>query len=363
MSNSERVPLPEKLEAQLQAHFDRTRQHFAKLGRNAPQVIVLGGGYGRGEGGIVTKPDGEPGFFNDLDYFIFTDHPDDPLMLRALREWERVESEKLGIDVEGKYLRQSELDQTAGSMMFYDAVTAHTIVEGPQDFFQPYRALANPATIEPIEATRLLWNRGSGLLFARTDLEKGGDLSVAHRNQAKAKLALGDALLTLRGKYCTYARDRQNALREQADIDPRIVALHQEGISFKLGPTPTPQADVLMATQAELTALWLPCFLEVESARLSSRFAAPADYANYCGKLFPTTSSWRNLLLGLRDRMRRSGSLRPRSDYPRGALQRALVLLLEPEPDYSRISHIFGERVTSLQQAVMHYTKWWHYYS
>lgn len=363
MPASERVPLPPSLEEQLQAHFERTRQHFAQLGDQAPEAIVLGGGYGRGEGGIAVGPAGAPVFFNDLDYFIFTERPDDPSLLCALREWERQESTRLGIDVEGKSLPRGDLSKTAGSMMFYDLVAAHTIVQGPKDFFEPYQALANPASIEAIEATRLLWNRGSGLLFARADLAKGGDLAVVHRNQAKAKLALGDALLALRGKYCAYARDRQTALCAEADIDPRIVTLHQAGVHFKLSPTPTPPVETLLATQAELTALWLACFLDVESARLFSQLTTPSEYAAHPARLFPGSSRCRNLLLSLRDQLRHGGTLRPRSDYPRGALQRALVLLLETEPDYPRISRIFGQPVTTLPDAVTHYSKWWQAYS
>ena len=196
----EPVPLPSDLDAQLRAHFERTIAHFDNLGSKAPQAIVLGGGYGRGEGGIATAPDGSPCFFTDLDYFIFTDLPEDPEIIYALREWEREESKIMGIDVEGKCLPRSDLSQTPGSMMFYDLVAAQTIVSGPKNFFDDYKVMAKPDTIELIEATRLLWNRGSGLLFARADLEANVDLSVVHRNQAKAKLALGDALLTIRGK-------------------------------------------------------------------------------------------------------------------------------------------------------------------
>jgi len=158
----------------MKAHFERTVAHFGRLGSKAPEAIVLGGGYGRGEGGIASSADGSPCLFNDLDYFIFTDSPADAEILGALHEWERKESVLMGIDVEGKCLPLSDLKQTPVSMMFYDLVTAHTIVSGPDDFFKAYQAMANPQTIVPIEATRLLWNRGSGLLFASADLEAGG---------------------------------------------------------------------------------------------------------------------------------------------------------------------------------------------
>ncbi|MEM1221882.1 MAG: hypothetical protein AAGH40_03905 [Verrucomicrobiota bacterium] len=359
----EPVPLPSELDVQLKAHFERTVAHFEKLGSKAPHAIVLGGGYGRGEGGIASRPDGSLCFFNDLDYFIFTDAPEAPEMIHALHDWEREESALMGIDVEGKYLPKSDLKQTAGSMMFYDLVAAQTIVSGPKDFFEAYKGMAKAETIMPIEATRLLWNRGSGLLFARADLQNEGDLGVVHRNQAKAKLALGDALLTVRGQYRPYVRERQVILKGQKDIDPRIAELHEVGVSFKLRPTAPPPVEVLQATQVELTDLWRRCFLEVESARLGTSFNSPQAYASYSGKLFTDSSSGKNLLLSVRDRLKRGGCLHPVHDYPRGALQRALVLLLEAAPDYTEVSRLFGESITDLSGAVSSYTKWWQFYS
>jgi hypothetical protein len=223
--------------------------------------------------------------------------------------------------------------------------------------------LARPETIKPIEATRLLWNRGSGLLFARSDLQTGRDLSVVHRNQSKAKLALGDALLTIRGKYRAFVRERQMMLREMDAIAPRIAELHEIGVSFKLRPTVTPDVEALRSTQEELTDLWLKCFLEVESDRLGVTFGAPREYALFRAKLFPETSSLRNFALNLRDRIKRSGGLRPVCDYPRGSLQRALVLLLEPKPDYPQIGRLFGQPIADLNEAVTHYKKWWQFYS
>lgn len=357
------VPLPSELDEHLQAHFERTRRHFEKLGSKAPVAIVLGGGYGRGEGGIAWDGEGRLRFFNDLDYFIFTPTPEDPALLEALRLWEREESAAMGIDVEGKCLRESDLNETPDSMMFFDLVAAQTIVSGPADFFEPYKAIARPETIKPIEATRLLWNRGSGLLFARNGLENGGDLSVVHRNQAKAKLSLGDALLTLEGNYRAYVRERLEMLRHLKGVDPRIAQLHAEGVAFKLNPSSPPPRQVLNATQQELTALWQETFLQVESVRLKQSFSHPLAYAAYPGKLFPESASFRNILLGLRDRLKRSGGVRPITDYPRGALQRALVLLLEEQPDLKRVSHFLGAPISTLEQAVESYIKWWAYYS
>jgi hypothetical protein len=357
------VSLPDSLDLALQEHFERTRIFFEKLGAAAPEAIILGGGYGRGEGGIAKNKAGEPTFFNDLDYFIFTDEPGNAALNAAVHQWEQDESALLGIDVEGKCLPRSDLDQTPGSMMFYDLVTAHTQISGPADYLAPFLPLAKADAIEAIEATRLLWNRGSGLFFAKADLATESNLSVVHRNQAKAKLALGDALLTIRGEYRPYVRERQVLLQAESDIDARIVALHKEGTAFKLQPTATPSLEVLQSTQAVLTEIWRDCFLEVERKRLGQSFQTTSDYINYSGKLFPDSATWRNYLLGLRDQLKRGGRLSPSQDYPRGALQRALLSLLSEPSDLNAASKCLGSPLADLTQAAQHYTRWWGFYS
>jgi hypothetical protein len=357
------VPLPDSLDLALQEHFERTRTYFKKLGAATPEAIVLGGGYGRGEGGIAKNAAGEPIFFNDLDYFIFTDDPGNAALNAAVHQWERDESAQLGIDVEGKCLPCSDLNQTPGSMMFYDLVAAHTQIFGPVDYLAPYAELAKAETIEAIEATRLLWNRGSGLFFAKADLSLGGELSIVHRNQAKAKLALGDALLTIRGKYRPYVRERQILLQAESDIDPRIVRLHKEGTAFKLQPTATASFEVLQTTQTVLTEIWRDCFLEVERKRLGQVFQSASDYINYSGKLFPASASWHNYMLCLRDQLKRGGHVYPCQDYPRGALQRALLCLLSEPSDLTAAGKCLGTPLQNLSDAAQHYTRWWGYYS
>ncbi len=359
----ERVPLPAELQSKLDEHFERTRDHFAKLGPKRPEAIVLGGGYGRGEGGVTEDSTGQPHFFNDLDYFLFTDSSDDKELVAAVHEWEQFESSQMGIDVEGKCLPKDDLRQTAESMMFYDLVAGHTIIHGADDFFKAYSALANPKTIEAVEATRLLWNRGTGLLFARVDLAEEQDLSVVHRNQSKAKLALGDALLTLQGKYRPFARERHQLLSELEGLDERILKLHALGVEFKLQPTICPELKELHSTQEELTELWLDCFLKVESSRLGCEFDSPEAYAMYSGKLYSNYQTLKNLSLSFRDRIQRGGCLHPVLDYPRGALQRALVLLLKSEPKWDQMSCHLGSKLSDLRTAVEVYKKWWHYYS
>jgi hypothetical protein len=357
------LSLPDSLDTSLQAHFKRTRNWFTKPNLPSPEAVILGGGYGRGEGGVAVDDAGKPCFFNDLDYFIFTDHPKDQSLLDAVHQWERDESAILGIDVEGKCLPKSDLSATPGSMMFYDLVTAHTQVLGPGNYLAEFKSLARPETIQPIEATRLLWNRGSGLFFARVDLIGRKNLDLVHRNQAKAKLALGDALLTIRGKYRPYVVERQLLLKSEPATNPRIVALHEEGAAFKLKPTKVPSLEKLESTQAELIEIWQTCFLAVESQRLNYDFTDAGSYIEYSKKLFPETATFKNFALTIRDQMKRAGHLSPCFDYPRGALQRALLALLSDSGDLSAVEKSFNRSLPNLSAAAEHYTKWWMHYS
>ncbi len=355
--------LPPELEAELAAHFKRTRSFFEERAGGKVEALVLGGGYGRGEGGVAADAQGNARLFNDLDYFVFTSNPEDPGLHRAVSEWERAESGRLGIDVEGKCLPRSDLEQTPGSMMFFDLVSAHTVVMGPPDYLAAYQSLAASETIAAIEATRLMWNRGSGLLFALADLQNGCQPEVVHRNQSKAKLAIGDALLTIRGQYRPYVQERREILDTLAEVSPSIRRLHGEGAAFKLRPTPSPEESLLWEAQRELTELWLRSFLEIESERLGTDFDSPGAYARYRGRLFPETPRLRNRALHLRDRLRRGGGLKPSWDYPRSALQRALVLLLADGHNNPRLGYHLGDLGSTLSEAVSVYSKWWHHYS
>lgn len=357
--------LPPDLFSALEAHFIRTADFFAGLKTSMPDAVILGGGYGRAEGGVCLDSSGRSTLFNDLDYFIFTNTPGDPVLLAAVKEWEARESHLLGIDVEGKCLPESDVRQASQSMMFFDLVSGHRVVLGPEDFLAPYQSLADPRQIDPVEATRLLWNRGSGLYFALCDLHAGQNLDRVHRNQSKAKLALGDAWLTIRGQYRALAQERNQCLHAAVEVDPEILELHDIGLEFKLRPTPVPGLEELQATQRNLVALWLKHYLEVESIRLGHPFDSPVAYARFSGRLYPETAYLRNLLLALRDRLKRGGVLRPLGDYPRGALHRALVLLLSGDAEAmcpSIRNYLGAEGARPLDFSVA-YQRWWALYS
>src|SRR6185436_123023 len=96
--------------------------------------------------------------------------------------------------------------------------------------------------IPPAEATRLLMNRGTGLLLAEQRLSSGLDSTDADfvgRNIAKAQLALGDAVLTSFGQYhwsCLERAGRVQRLLGCANFDwgSSVGRHHATGVAFKL---------------------------------------------------------------------------------------------------------------------------------
>jgi hypothetical protein len=321
-----------ELERRLEQHLARMRQAFDAQGWRG--ALVLGGGYGRGEGGVMLEHDAM-GFSNDLDYFLFDAAPGTPGLEAWCRQMERSESTALGIDVEIKCLRPDALGDPSRSMMFADLVAGHVVAAGDAGFLARWRESLDFSRIAPEEATRLLWNRGSGLFFARCQL--GGDAAAMKfviRNHAKAKLALGDAWLCLHGQYTSKCRARAARLAA-AELPAEFAGLrgwHAQGVAFKFQPFAGGLTwPHLEAESQQLIAAWGALYLTVEQHRLQRRVAGFHEYLAL-PRLLHHSSFTKNLALAMRDRLQRGGFIRPLGDYPRAGLMRALPCLLGLTP-------------------------------
>ncbi len=289
------------------------------------QALLLGGGYGRGEGGLWRTPDGELHLYNDLEFYVLADHVPPGM----LREWTEEGERRFGIEMEFKVLSSRRFRSSRPSMFFYDLVCGHVLVAGESDWSAALpRAFFDAASIPPDEAARLLVNRGMSLLRCL----RGGAAApedFTRRIVSKLHLALGDAVLCVQGRYHWSCRERHAGLARPGVIPPGwedLLAWHAQGVEFKFHPTP--QA----VTAAELEALraaWLRTFLWVESRRLGKAFHDAQEYA--CGRmsLFPEDPNLSNPFRQWRD-ARRSPRL-PFSwgHHPRGRIWKALPLLLE----------------------------------
>ncbi len=304
------------------------------------EALFLGGGYGRGEGGVLKTDSGdEP--YNDLEFYVFLRGN---RMLNERRYRRPLDSlaEQLsldaGIHIEFKCDSIQRLKSSPVSMFTYDLVAGHHVVCGAPDVFQHCQHHLDSAAIPLSEATRLLFNRCTGLLLVREKLAQTThtceDADFIGRNLAKAQLALGDAVLALNGKYHWSCRERNRRLAQLSLSEPppnfsEIKKHHDAGVAFKLHPRRScGHADEFESLHRELSHLSCDLWFWVESIRLQEPFFTPRDYSLYRYPKCPESAAWRNYFLNLK-----TFGLKAISDaiawrYPRERLFNTLPLLL-----------------------------------
>ena len=245
--------------------------------------VVLGGGYARGEGGVVLEsskvqkfegskvPDPEPanareaGFelanlrtaegrgapfrlSNDLDFYVVAEDGASPADLAAIAAALRPVSEKwtarLGVDVDFSPPKTPwRIRHDEERLMIQELVHGYCDVAG-RPGAELFRDVArrDPSALPAMEAVRLLVNRGAGLLLAA---ESGASPDFVARNINKAILGCGDARLIARGGYRWRAEERAEALG-----DP----LYAAAVAWKFRPRPEPVCDWETARDAWLAA-------------------------------------------------------------------------------------------------------------
>jgi hypothetical protein len=328
-----------ELEAHLEAVCAKITGAVRGLCGDRLDALLLGGGYGRGEGGVLRTPHGDRPY-NDLEFYVFlrgNRHLNEHRHGRALHVLGEILTKQAGVEVEFKIASLRELAAAPVSMFSYDLITRHRRLHGDPALLAPCAHHRAAESIPLAEATRLLMNRCSGLLFARERLEKKiftpADADFVHRNIAKAELALGDAVLVAYRSYHWSARERDHLLRQVARCDPvpEIGAVgrhHALGVEFKFHPIrSTASREALQPRHDVVKDLAKTVWLWIESKRLGLAFTSPREYAELPLEKSPDTEPARNLLVNLKafgGRPPLAASFR----HPRNRILHALPLLL-----------------------------------
>jgi hypothetical protein len=343
------------------------------------EAVILGGGYGRGEGGVLRDGGGDRPY-NDLEFYVAirgNRHLNEIRYQRRLDVLGEILTHLADAEVEFKVTSLAQMAARPVSMFSYDLAAGHRFLWGdaPSVLQNSWEQHRNPENIPQSEATRLLMNRCSGLLFARVQLRQqplspsGADF--VRRNVAKAQLACGDALLTAHGRYhwsCTERHRRLEDLARGKHSAWYDAALrhHAMGVEFKLHPESGPiSGDELAKRHDEVTAFALKCWLWLEARRLGRAFPSARAYVDWAQDKCPGSSLFINVLLNLR-----ADGYRPRVRpapwrHPRQRLFHALALLLwEPEATCDPVQQRLIEtelnaRGSSLDEWVAAYRALW----
>ena len=331
----------EALECHLAATCEKVAQGVqAIIAPEDLQAIVLGGGYGRGQGGVLKTSAGDQPY-NDLEFYIFIHGHrlwNQHRFASQLNHFGESISPAAGLHVEFKIDSCKKLSRAPVTMFSYDLVTRHRIVFGRADLFANCRHHLDEKNIPVSEATRLLFNRCTGLLLAKEMLSQSSlteeQSDFIGRNLAKAQLALGDAFLTVFGQYHWDVRERGVRLRNM--LAPELPGWletvrehHAEAVEFKLHPRRIFKSQKEFEREHQVVAgLALELWLWLESRRLNCGFASVEQYALHPGaKCFESPAS-QNLLLNLRTFGWRAVLDPLARRYPRERLFNALALLL-----------------------------------
>lgn len=251
--------------------------------------LLLIGGFGRGEGGVIRRPDGSLRAFNDYDLALIVDRPVDPTPVAAAARDLAAELEIDFVDVGLVELRN--LQRRLDTIYAFELREGHRVLDGPADLVARMPAI-DPARLPLIEATRLLVNRGLGLLWARIYLENAlaspatfdGDrrrftINAIH----KAALAMGEAALIAAGQYHLSYRERAARVAcVPIPLGPalEVRAAHAAATRFKLQPVIDIDPPAALAEWWARVRGWHELiFRWIEERRLATTLARWGDYA------------------------------------------------------------------------------------
>ena len=236
----------------------RVGAEIGALSASFLQGVVLGGGYGRGEGGVLEVPGGAQRLSNDLDFFAVTEKAASGREIRAIEDALAPVSEawtaKLGIEVDFVVRTPWRMRHDQERVMIQELLHGYFDVVGKsgEEMFMEIERRA-PSAFPLGEAVRLLVNRGVGLMLA-AEPERGSAFAV--RNINKCVLGAGDACLIARGAYQWRVEDRAAALGEK---------LYSAAVAWKFRPRAESVCDWETAR-----ARWREAVDEVmEAARLA----------------------------------------------------------------------------------------------
>jgi hypothetical protein len=339
--------------------------------------FLLGGGYGRGEGGVLQTTKGDQPY-NDLEFYVFLDGFHVLNQKRFQGKLHAIEEQLgrlAGIDVELSVASLNKLRRSPVSMFSYDLMLGHRWFLGGDQLLEQCSHHRRPDLIPSSEATRLLMNRCSGLLFAKEYLERDRCTDEAAdfigRNIAKAKLGLGDVVLTVAGQYHWSVRKRHQRIEKiETDEDcwwlGEVQRLHTDGLEFKLRPHRCRDSrPVLREEHDRVSRAALAVWLWLERRRLKRPFASARAYASDKAPKCPEISRWKSRAVSARSFGIFSAIL-PRSDrYPRERLLNTLPLLLwEPavlneDALLRSVQRELGTAASNFRELVAAYARLW----
>lgn len=205
------------------------------------ESIVLIGGYGRGEGGVI-KLEGIEYPHNNFDFLVISKNisNDESNFLNSLcKSIFDTHTKKLGIFSEFTVITKSKFKMIDPLVITYDMKYGHKVIAGNENFFKD----DNRFEVESIpswDIRNLLVNRGTLLIINDLILEKEKlslkDEKTIIKHWIKAIIGYGDSLLFYLGEYNYSYLEKQKRMQKQACVSPKFKALYDKAMEFRFEP-------------------------------------------------------------------------------------------------------------------------------
>jgi len=99
-------------------------------------ALILGGGYGRSEGGVIIDNSGKEMPYNDFDFTIIVKNPNE-IPEGALKEVSEKYEPILKIDVDfSRPLTINDVRNWPHILMWQDLLNGHMVIDGPEDILE-----------------------------------------------------------------------------------------------------------------------------------------------------------------------------------------------------------------------------------
>jgi hypothetical protein len=263
--------------------------------------MVLLGGYGRGEGGVVITEEGESPH-NNLDFLVIAatgvSLADQEKIKTRLQEaavsWRR----QFGVELDFAVISEQKLKHSPCLVMWYDMRFGHKTVLGDETLVPSLTQF----TLERIPAwdiRNLLVNRGTLLVLndhiAASRVLEPDDRKLIVKHAMKAIIGYGDALLySLNDYHWSYA-EKQKRMRVRKDVGEGFRRTYDQAVEFRFQPDygayeSTDLMQWMDTLRKDLSVVHLRC----ESARLGCEALTWDEYAEAAFR-YAVLDDWKSL--------------------------------------------------------------------
>jgi len=277
---------------------------------NHIRSLVLLGGYGKGEGGVIHV-EGTFKPHNNFDLMLITNHLNDHKrceLNQLLSDKLNKLGKRLGIGVDISVFCEKQIRAMPTRVLWYDMKEGHQTIYGDKTIIPSIQHLRKD--IPAWDVRNLMVNRGSLLLINHLCLTAEEPDNEAKfliiKHTMKAIIGYGDAILYFMGLYHWSYSEKLNRILKQGDISVKFKRIYSDAINFRFSPKYSYYLEKdLKKWQQEVKSQLEEIHLQCESIRLNQ---PSLNWDNYLSNSLKhsllekgySLKSFIKLLLGLR---------------------------------------------------------------